>query len=106
MTTISQQTQLEQIVELLKVYDPEKIYLFGSWAKGEDDELSDIDLVLIKQTKASFFERFKQICEILPENIGGIDILVYTPSEFEKMKTEGNAFVEMILEEGRLIYGG
>jgi predicted nucleotidyltransferase len=106
MTTISQPNQIEQIVELLKAYEPEKIYLFGSWARGESDELSDVDLVLIKQTKASFFERFKQICEILPENIGGIDILVYTPSEFEKMKADGNAFVEMILEEGRLIYSG
>jgi len=37
-------------------------------------------------------------------DIGGVDILVYTPKEFARMQREGNAFVEMILEEGSLIY--
>jgi hypothetical protein len=42
----------------------------------------------------------------LPTSLGGIDILVYTPQEFERMIKEGNAFAEMILEEGKPIYGG
>ncbi len=37
--------------------------------------------------------------------MGAIDILVYTPAEFEAMQQEGNAFAEMVVEEGRLIYG-
>jgi len=36
--------------------------------------------------------------------MGGVDVLVYTPKEFAEMRREGNAFAEMILEEGALIY--
>ncbi|MEN6317443.1 MAG: nucleotidyltransferase domain-containing protein [Syntrophaceae bacterium] len=48
-------TKIKRIVESLKPYEPEKIYLFGSWARGEGDSLSDLDLVLIKKTRVSFF---------------------------------------------------
>ena len=40
---------------------------------------------------------------ISPE-LEGVDILVYTPEEFIEMKREGNAFAEMIIEEGIIIY--
>ena len=97
--------KIDKLVKILKAYDPEKIYLFGSWARGEADALSDIDLVLIKKTETSFFERLKHVYKLLPENSGSVDVLVYTPVEFAKMQQQGNAFIEMILEEGKLIYG-
>jgi predicted nucleotidyltransferase len=42
--------RLRKLVEALAAYRPIRIYLFGSWASGEPDELSDIDLVIIKRT--------------------------------------------------------
>ena len=97
-------TKLKRLVEALRGYDPERIYLFGSWARGEADELSDVDLVLIKKTRASFFNRLKAVHKMLPRDIGGVDILVYTPAEFARMQENGNVFAENILEEGKLIY--
>ena len=38
---------LNELIQALRSYEPEKIYLFGSWARGEEDELSDLDIVLI-----------------------------------------------------------
>jgi predicted nucleotidyltransferase len=46
--------RLEVIIEELKAYNPEKIILFGSSARGEEDEHSDIDLVIIKKTRDRF----------------------------------------------------
>jgi predicted nucleotidyltransferase len=43
--------KLRRTVEALKAYEPDKIYLFGSWAKGEEDELSDMGFMLIKKIK-------------------------------------------------------
>ena len=60
---------------------------------------------MIKRTSRPFFERLQEVYELLPAQVGGVDILVYTPEEFETMLEEGNAFAEMITEEGRLIYG-
>ena len=96
--------KIRQLIKYLLPYQPERIFLFGSWARGEEDELSDMDLVVIKQTCAPFWDRLREVTALLPPEIGGIDILVYTPDEFSAMQRNGNAFAEMITEGARLIY--
>jgi predicted nucleotidyltransferase len=51
---------LDTIVEILKPYDPERIILFGSRSRGEADELSDYDIIVIKRTKRSFLDRLQE----------------------------------------------
>ena len=89
----------------MRLYGPERVYLFGSWASGEADDLSDLDVVVIKRTSAPFFDRLRDVLDILPPGPTGVDVLVYTPEEFAAMLRDGNAFAEMIVEEGKLIYG-
>jgi predicted nucleotidyltransferase len=96
--------RVRQLLNSLLPYQPERMYLFGSWARGEEDELSDLDLLIIKETESPFFDRLREVSKFLPGNMGGVDVLVYTPKEFAEMRREGNAFAEMILEEGSLIY--
>ncbi len=98
--------KIRQLVDVLRPYQPERVYLFGSWTRGEEDELSDLDVVVIKRTTLPFFDRLREVGRLLPVEIGGADILVYTPEEFAAMQSEGNAFAQMIAEEGHLIYGG
>ncbi len=97
--------KIEALVRVLESYRPERVYLFGSAARGEADELSDLDVVVIKRTATPFFDRLLEVAKLLPLEIGAVDVLVYTPEEFARMLAEGNAFAEMIAEEGRLIYG-
>ncbi len=74
-------------------------------ARGEADELSDVDLVIIKRTTEPFWDRLRAAARLFSGTIGrGADILVYTPEEFSDMLARGNAFAEMIVEEARLIY--
>jgi uncharacterized protein len=96
--------KIQRLIKFLLPYEPDRLYLFGSLAREENDDLSDIDIVVIKQTQSPFFERLHEISRLLPEDLGGVDILVYTPQEFKTMQMEGNAFAEMIQEEARLIY--
>ena len=98
--------RIRRLLDALRRYRPERVYLFGSWARGEEDDLSDLDVVVIKRTSSPFFDRLREVLELLPPGTGGIDVLVYTPEEFEAMQREGNAFAEMIVEEGKLIYAG
>lgn len=42
---------------LVAAYAPERIILFGSFAYGEPDEDSDIDLLIIKDTHERFLDR-------------------------------------------------
>ena len=82
----------EIVRRLVKAYQPERIYLFGSCVREEEDEFSDLDVVIIKPTAHSFFERLRQVGRLLPADLGAVDVLVYTPEEFAAMLTQGNAF--------------
>ena len=73
--------------------------MFGSVARGEADEWSDLDLIVIADTDRAFFERFRDFCglyEVWPR----LDLLVYTSAEFERMVDEENPFLLRALEEG------
>jgi len=96
--------RIRQLIESLLPCDPERLYVFGSWARGEEDMLSDLDVVVIQETPLPFFERLRKVSSLLPQQMGAVDILVYTPEEFATMQREGNAFAEMIVEEGSLVY--
>jgi predicted nucleotidyltransferase len=91
-------------VAALRALDPEQIFLIGSWARGEADELSDLDVVVIRQTTQPFLERLHEVARLLPADIGAVDVLVYTPEEFAAMRRDENAFARTVCEEGVLVY--
>jgi len=95
--------RLHQLARALRHYQPERVYLFGSAARGDADELSDLDIVIIKSTAVPFIERLLEVGRLLPAGVGAVDVLVYTPDEFAQMLRDGNAFAQMIVEEGRLL---
>lgn len=77
-----------------------KVYLFGSVARNDFNEGSDIDLAIIGDFRERFLDRADKILEMteLP-----IELLCYTEQEFEEMKRKGNPFVKEILK-GKLLY--
>ncbi len=46
----------EKIINYLKKYNPSKIALFGSYARNEDNENSDIDILIDFNGKISLFD--------------------------------------------------
>ena len=103
-TDFKPRKKIRVLKEVLLRYRPERIYLFGSWARGEEDDLSDLDVVVIKRTNKPFFTRLRETARLIPPELEGVDILVYTPAEYAEMKREGNALAELITEEGIVIY--
>ena len=96
-------TRVRQAVEDLKRYQPRQVILFGSAARGDADEHSDLDFVVIKQTDQPFLQRLKEAA-LLVRVPGSIDILVYTPDEWRLMQAQENPFAEHVLAEGRVVY--
>ncbi len=97
-TSISTQ---EIVDTILRDYGPvEKIIFFGSAARGEADEYSDIDLIIVKETDKPFVRRSVEA----PYFRISSDIFVYTPQEFEQMKEDENPFIESALEQGIVLY--
>lgn len=91
------------IIKRLKKYNPEKIILFGSWARGDQQEGSDVDLLVIKKTKTKPQDRFSEVAKYLPRDIA-VDAIVYTPGELVEARKKNRLLIENILDEGREIY--
>lgn len=96
--------RFERVVECLKRYNPEKIIIFGSYVRGDTDEYSDLDFVVIKKTEKRFLERLIEVAKLIDNELGQVDVFVYTPEEFQRMIEGENPFIEQVLKEGRVVY--
>jgi predicted nucleotidyltransferase len=94
------------IGEVAQEIGADKAILFGSFARGTQDSKSDIDVIFIKNTNDRFLDRLDIPLGLLYKKIKGrgIDVLVYSPAEFQKMINDGNKFIAGIVREGRVIY--
>lgn len=85
-------------------YEPEKIILFGSLARGETHEWSDIDLIIVKDTDASYGERVKELLPVLRGWKGGADILIYSLEEYESAREKDSPFLREAEKDGVMLY--
>ena len=103
---------LGDLINKLKVSDPYKIILFGSYANGNETENSDIDLMVIldnNDVSKTYAERQSKKLHIrkLVREINykmALDILVYSKEELKKIKECGNYFIDEIEKTGTVIY--
>jgi len=105
-------TILDNLVVLLKSSDPYKIILFGSYANGNPNENSDIDLLVIldnNHVSETYQERLNKRIRIRNSVIDinrkvPLDILVYSKEELNIIKKNGNFFIDEIEKTGKVIY--
>lgn len=96
---------IKAIVNKLKCLDPEKIILFGSYAKGKSTPESDVDLLIIRQTNKKPAERVADVLKIVWGDMPHVEPYVLTPIEFDKAVAEGRYFLtQEILKHGKVIY--
>ena len=102
---------MKTIAELKKIFQPvfsqspaDRVILFGSYARGESNFYSDIDLIIIANTNRPFVERFKDYSEVLAISPAAVEMLIYTPDEFNRMADEGNPLITKVLAEGKTLY--
>jgi len=94
-----------EIVEtIIRGIDPEKIILFGSRATGTDHEFSDIDLLIIKDTKEPKYQRARIIRELFHPQPCAMDILVYTPEEYKHLLQFKSLIPYIATQEGKVMY--
>ena len=106
LTTKSEES-LKQIVDtIVTQYRPEKIILFGSYAYGNPDSESDLDLLIIKDTSDKFIDRWTKIRRILsdPNRMIPIETLVLTAAEVSDRLARGDQFIEEVMKNGEALY--
>lgn len=87
---------LPQIIEGIK---PSRVLIFGSRAKGNATEESDIDVILVSAAFAGipFVKRMEKVIKLarFPKHV---DYLCYTPEEFERIK-DSSSIIKDALED-------
>jgi len=106
---ISLKTVQNNIKKLLrnlnKTLKPECIILYGSFARGDYNERSDIDIIVISsQLPKNFYNRMQFLYDLI-ESYEAIDILGYTPYEFKYMLEKRHCTSLFAMEEGIPLYG-
>ena len=98
---------VEALRRLQDAYQPERVYLFGSQARGDAGPDSDFDLLLIVPDDASPERRG---CRLGYETLYGtgtaVDVLVYTHSYFEARRHLKASLPGTVLREGRELFAG
>ena len=103
------ESRIKEVTEILKKeFNPEKIILFGSFAKKgmeDKDEFTTMDIMIIADSKLPFIDRIREARMVTKGGIPAIEPLVYTPEEFRIMtEEEGEGFLEEAVEKGRVLY--
>lgn len=97
---------LAPIVErLIEAYKPERIYLFGSKARGDYGPDSDFDLmVVVPDSAPNDRKRSRLAYEVLRGTGTAADVLVYTRGAFESRLHLAASLPATVLREGRLVH--
>ncbi len=83
---------------------PLKVILFGSYARGDADEGSDLDLMVVEEEIPDFTQEYLRLHSVLGALGIGVDLLLFTESEFEKKRGWWTTPVYWAAREGKVMY--
>jgi uncharacterized protein len=97
--------QINDIVDrLVQRFDPEKIILFGSYARGDACEDSDIDLLLVAETDLPLRDRFPAVRRLLADFPAAFDVFWKTPEEYRCWRNVVNHVVYFAEKYGKVVH--
>ena len=95
---------IEEVVRhIAAAFRPDRIVLVGSYAYGQPDPESDVDLMVVMDTD---LRETAQAVRILPqvEHHFGLDLIVRTPGNLARRAALGDPFMIEVLERGKVVY--
>ena len=100
------ETLLDAMRPLLEEQGAYGAWLFGSQARGTAGAESDIDLLVVQPSEEPSPLRRRVYSEAVEAAGGAVDLLVYTPEEFEAMRSAGRPFLVDALLEAKPVHLG
>lgn len=100
-------TSLEQISDFSRAiaekFQPEKIILFGSYAYGNPNQDSDVDLLVVLPFEGESAQKAIEIRQVLRAPFP-LDLLVRTPQKIQERLKMGDFFIQDIVHKGLIVY--
>ncbi|MCL2509922.1 MAG: nucleotidyltransferase domain-containing protein [Methanomassiliicoccaceae archaeon] len=98
--------EAERVIEMAKSkICPSLMIVYGSVANGTAGDDSDLDLILVKESDENSFIRGARARLELRDSRIPIDIIVYTPEEFEKDLSNKYSLAYEALATGKIVHG-
>ena len=94
----------EAVANIIRGFKPNQILLFGSHAYGKPTSDSDLDLLIVKNTRLPTAERSRCVSRLIGRHVFPMDLIVLTPSEIQRRLKSFDPFLEEALTRGRLLY--
>lgn len=96
--------QIQELGERIgRDFGPEKVLLFGSYARGDQRPDSDVDLLVIMQTKDKPVYQAARIRAALRTDYP-LDVIVRTPERTRELLEQHDAFITEIMDKGKVLY--
>ena len=96
---------LDEIVRrIVAALDPEQIILFGSYASGVPHADSDVDLFVVMETELPPARQELEVCRLLRPRPFPVDIIVKTPTEYQRIIVDTTDFVRDSILRGRILF--
>jgi predicted nucleotidyltransferase len=102
---IAQQTIQDAVQRIVSAANPTRVILFGSYARGEANEDSDLDLMVVEKDLADVGEEMVRLRSAVGCIGIGVDVLVYSEKEFAKRREWCSSPVYWAVREGKVLYG-
>ena len=101
---VTEEVLAEIVRRIVTALHPEKVILFGSYVYGTPSDDSDVDLLVILNSRARPVDRYLAVSRLLRPRPFPLDILVKTPEEITQALQKGNDFIREIMSQGRVLY--
>ena len=88
---------------LAREFKPERVILFGSYAKGKPTEDSDVDLMVIKDYRGDAVDAAVEMRLRVPRRFP-LDLILRKPSEIRRRLAMRDSFMATVIREGQVLY--
>lgn len=95
--------ELKKMVARLAASGALRVVLYGSYARGDFNADSDIDLLILKETNERFIDRIASALAVTGARIP-VEPIVYTPEEIEEMRARRSGLLADAEREGKVLY--
>ena len=96
---------VDAIERVIQALHPQRIYLFGSHARGNATSDSDVDLlVIVGESDLPAHRRDQLAYQAVGPHLVPLDLLVMTRQEFERRRSVVSSLPATVEREGRVLY--
>lgn len=101
---IDEKTLREVVERIVAAAKPSRVILFGSYGRGDADQDSDLDLMVIERRVDNRGEEMIRLQEAVG-NVGvGVDVLVYSEAEYRRRNQVPGTVLYWAYKEGMSLY--